>query len=82
MTAVALPAAGGVWGAALSDTWAATVPGGAAEARETASGVSADEAARGKAFRQDDALRVYAGVLPEAEITELATVYEPPVDIG
>ncbi|WP_229833780.1 LamG domain-containing protein [Streptomyces xantholiticus] len=53
---MALLTAGGVLNAALSDTWAATTPSSAAETRETTSSVPADEAARGKAFWQDDVL--------------------------
>lgn len=33
-------------------------------------------------YGQLDDLRVYAGVLSEPEITQLATVDEPPIDIG
>ncbi|WP_234334924.1 LamG-like jellyroll fold domain-containing protein [Streptomyces sp. NRRL S-118] len=55
-TAVALLAAGGVFNAALSDAWAATTPDGGAESPEKTSSVRADDAARGKAFWQDDVL--------------------------
>ncbi|GAB7105115.1 LamG domain-containing protein [Streptomyces phaeofaciens JCM 4814] len=55
-SAVALLAVGGVLNATLSDAWAAGTPNGSAESREAASSVPADDAARGKAFWQDDTL--------------------------
>ncbi|MFF9853277.1 LamG-like jellyroll fold domain-containing protein [Streptomyces litmocidini] len=54
--AVALLAAGSVLGGAVLDARAATVPGSSAEAPEKTSSVRADDAARGKAFWQDDEL--------------------------
>ncbi|MGI5482642.1 LamG domain-containing protein [Streptomyces lavendofoliae] len=77
-SAVALLAVGGALNASLADAWAATTPGDA-ESREVSSRVPADDAARGKAFWQDDVLPAKSA---EQRASEQAVAKGQRVEVG